>query len=253
MRLFTNWLSPFARKVALALEYKKIDYEVIDGLAHANHHLLWQANPRGEVPTLIDGDEVISNSANILAYLEDAYPANPILPRNAATRARARALERLFDTRVDAILVDCSLWTWAKRSDDMPPRLKEAGQIDLDSALAETEVLLFDTKAFSFDETPGLADFALWPHLAAIEPLGFQLDASRFGRTATLLSHMKASSLFRDDARRARIFLKSMSANTHEMTKIAWRGDRIEWLLARGYHDWFMKEIQDGRVIWPVS
>lgn len=30
-----------------------------------------------------------------------------------------------------------------------------------------------------------------------------------------------------------------------------WRGDRIEWLLARGYHDWFFNEIKQGRVLWP--
>jgi hypothetical protein len=28
-------------------------------------------------------------------------------------------------------------------------------------------------------------------------------------------------------------------------------GDRIEWLLARGFHRWFMNEIEGGRVIWP--
>ncbi|WP_088308210.1 glutathione S-transferase family protein [Novosphingobium sp. B 225] len=253
MELITNWFSPFARKVALALEHKGIAYEAIDGLTHANHALLWRLNSRGEVPTLIDGKVVVSNSAHILAYLEDAYPEPSILPRDAATRAQARALERLFDTRVDPILVNCSLWSWAKRSDSAPPGLKEAGQRDLDAAFAETEALLANMGAFSFGDTPGLADFALWPHLAAIEPLGFQLDASRFERTAMLLTQMKATELFRDDARRTRNFLKTMSADTHETTKIAWRGDRIEWMLARGYHEWFLDEILSGRVIWPMS
>jgi hypothetical protein len=27
--------------------------------------------------------------------------------------------------------------------------------------------------------------------------------------------------------------------------------DRIEWMLARGSHDWFAKEINEGRVLWP--
>ncbi|MVZ98068.1 hypothetical protein EUU23_10225 [Sphingorhabdus sp. IMCC26285] len=253
MRLFTNWFSPFARKVALALEHKGIAYEAIDGLAHANHALLRRHNSRGEVPILIDGEVVISNSANILAYLEDAYPQPAILPFDAPARANARALERLFDTRVDPILVNCSLWTWATRSDNMPSGLKEAGQLDLDAALAETETLLAKKGAFSFGELPGLADFALWPHLAAIEPLGFQLDCSRYGRTAELLQQMRATELFQNDARRTRNFLKTMSADTHETTRIAWRGDRIEWLLSRGYHSWFLNEILSDRVLWPIS
>ncbi|MGA7880312.1 MAG: hypothetical protein WCD63_05515, partial [Terrimicrobiaceae bacterium] len=27
--------------------------------------------------------------------------------------------------------------------------------------------------------------------------------------------------------------------------------DRIEWILARGFHEWFLKEINEGRVLWP--
>lgn len=253
MRLFTNWFSPFARKVALALEHKGIAYEAIDGLANTGHESLWLINPRGEVPTLVDGNLVVSNSAHILAYLDDAYPEQPLLPPDARARARARALERLYDTRVDAVLVDCSLWTWAQREDLPPPGLKEAGQGDLDIAFGQTEALLDDAGPFAFGETPGLADFALWPHLAALAPLGFVLDVARFPKTAMLLDRMKATELFRNDALRTRRFLKSMTAETHEKTKIAWRGDRIEWLLARGYHDWFLGEIQADRVIWPLT
>ena len=36
-----------------------------------------------------------------------------------------------------------------------------------------------------------------------------------------------------------------------ERRKIFWRGDRIEWLLARGFHDWFFNEIRQQRVLWP--
>ena len=27
--------------------------------------------------------------------------------------------------------------------------------------------------------------------------------------------------------------------------------NRIEWRLARGYHAWFMTEIEENRVLWP--
>ena len=29
-----------------------------------------------------------------------------------------------------------------------------------------------------------------------------------------------------------------------ERDKIFWRGDRIEWMLARGFHEWFVEEIR---------
>jgi hypothetical protein len=36
-----------------------------------------------------------------------------------------------------------------------------------------------------------------------------------------------------------------------ERRRIFWRGDRIEWLLARGFHAWFFREINEERVLWP--
>jgi hypothetical protein len=30
-----------------------------------------------------------------------------------------------------------------------------------------------------------------------------------------------------------------------------WRGDRIEWLLAHGFADWFQAEMAAGRVVVP--
>jgi glutathione S-transferase len=252
MQLLTNWFSPFARKSALALDFKGLTYEAMDGLDPANHDTLWRRNPRGEVPTLIDGDLTVSNSSHILAYLEDAFPEKPILPASPHLRAGARALERLYDTRVDAIMADCALWTWAKRADAPPQGMKEAGQQDLSAAFAETEATLPGDTEFSFADTPGLADFALWPHLSAVEPLGFVLDRTAFPKTAALLARMKATDLFRSDAARARTYLKTMAAGSLETTRIAWRGDRIEWLLARGFHDWFLEEIRADRVIWPL-
>jgi hypothetical protein len=37
----------------------------------------------------------------------------------------------------------------------------------------------------------------------------------------------------------------------YEDETIVWRGDRIEWLLAHGYHDWLLAEIANGRAVIP--
>jgi hypothetical protein len=54
-----------------------------------------------------------------------------------------------------------------------------------------------------------------------------------------------------DQPVRARNFMKNLAQQNFERVKIFWRGDRIEWMLAKGYHDWFMGEIKAGRTIWP--
>lgn len=252
MKLYTNWFSPFARKVALALDYKGLTYDAIDGLAHANAEALKAINPRAEVPALVDGDVVVVNSADILAYLDHRYPERPIYPADSAVRVEARALERLADTRLDAILVDCSYWTWANRKDKPPAGLFEVGQRDIDTVLEQIEAVFRDvSKPCLFGTEPGVAEFALWPHLTALRPLGFAIDKDRFAKTFSWFSGLRRNDLFRADAARTKEFLSSFTPDTHEMTKIFWRGDRIEWMLAHGFHDWFFNEIKEDRVLWP--
>ena len=80
MRLFNNAFSPFARKVRLVLDYKGIDYEIIDGLDKSNAEALEQVNGRAEVPTLVDGEVTVVNSADIAAYLDrHDLPRHPLV------------------------------------------------------------------------------------------------------------------------------------------------------------------------------
>jgi glutathione S-transferase len=252
LTLFTNAFSPFARKVAMALEYKGLAYEAADGLARANHERLLAVNPRAEVPVLVDGDLTVVNSSDIVAYLDLKYPQRPIYPADLKARVEARALERLGDTRVDAILLDCSIWTWAERKDPPLPGLKEAGQRDLDTIFARVEATL---EAFATPLPFGhftIAEFAFWPHLTALRPLGFSLDADKHPRLAAWFSAMRRDKVFSDDSHRTAEFLKAIGTNPgFERSKLFWRGDRIEWLLARGFHDWFFDEIKAGRTLWP--
>ena len=252
LTLFTNGLSPFARKVAMALEYKGLAYESVDSLTHANRERLIAINPRAEVPVLVDGDITVVNSSDIVAYLDLKYPERPIYPANLNARVEARALERLADTRIDAIMLDCSIWTWAERHDQPPPGLREAGQRDLDSIFARIEETLGRyATPLPFGHLT-ISEFALWPHLAALRPLGFTMDGAKVPRLSAWFAAMRREKVCMDDARRTADFMKSIGTNaSFERTKIFWRGDRIEWLLARGYHDWFMGEIESGRVLWP--
>lgn len=252
LTLFSNGFSPFARKVAMALEYKGLAYETVDGLTHSNRERLLAVNPRAEVPVLVDGDVTVVNSSDIVAYLDLRHPERPIYPADLKARVEARALERLADTRVDAILLDCSIWTWAERKDPPLPGLKEAGQRDLDAIFARVEATL---EGFATPLPFGhltIAEFAFWPHLAALRPLGFTLDAEKHPRLGAWFAAMRRDEIFLADARRTLEFMKAIGTNTDfERSKLFWRGDRIEWLLARGFHDWFFGEIKAGRTIWP--
>jgi len=67
MQLAYTALSPYCRKVRMAMEYKGLNFEVVT----ADHVTEVPAfNPRAEVPVLIDGDTVVCNSPDILGYLD---------------------------------------------------------------------------------------------------------------------------------------------------------------------------------------
>ncbi len=249
--LFENAFSPFARKVRMVLEYKGLAFEAVDGLHRDGREALAKVNPRREVPVLVDGDAVIANSAHIAAYLEDAYPDPTVLPGNAAARARIRDWERLADTLLDPIVVDVSLWSWANRHDQPPAGMREAAARDLDAIYARIEGELsrdgeFLCGAFS------LADIALLPNLYGARALRLGADAARFPRTVAWIKRVAGVPVVAADLERLRAWMKTLDGDSGlERDRIFWRGDRIEWLLANGWHRWFLAEIEQGRVLWP--
>jgi glutathione S-transferase len=252
IRLYGNWFSPFARKVALALELKGLAYEPIDALTLAAHDELVRVNPRAEVPALVDDGLTVVNSSDIVQYLDWRYPQPALYPAGIADKVAARALERLADVRLDAILVDCSYWRWAKRDDEPPAGLMAAAQRDLEILFGRIEATIVPRpKPWPFG-APGMAECAIFPHLIAVRPLGFTLDAAWFPATAGWLEAMRAHPAFMRDVQRAGAFVReSRRSESHERLRLAWRGDRIEWLLARGFHDWLFGEIAAGRAFFP--
>ncbi|MGQ3099864.1 MAG: glutathione S-transferase family protein [Sphingopyxis solisilvae] len=101
--LFTARLSMFSAKVEIALHEKAIGYdrefvpfELGTGY-HPKHPDVVAANPKSQVPVLIDGPLTIYDSTQIFEYLEDAYPAPPLWPQLVPVRVAARQWEHWSD------------------------------------------------------------------------------------------------------------------------------------------------------------
>lgn len=253
LTLFDNAFSPFARKVRMVLEFKQLPFTAIDGLDRANHAALAAVNPRAEVPVLVDGDAVIVNSAHIVAYLDEAYPQVPVLPASPAERARCRNWERISDTLVDAIVVDAALWTWAERGDSPPAGMFDKARRDLDGIYAALERGFRPHGDYLCGDALTIADLALFPHLHGARALDLGVDPARFPRLAAWLRGMRSVPVVRADLDRLKAWLSTAKDSGIERRRIFWRGDRIEWLLASGFHDWFINEIRQERVLWPST
>jgi len=90
MKLYYNPLSPNVRRVRLTaavlgieLEEKLVDFS--KGEHKTPDYLALNAN--GAVPTLVDGDFVLSESRSIMQYLASKKPESGLLPRDEAARA----------------------------------------------------------------------------------------------------------------------------------------------------------------------
>lgn len=248
MLLYDNAFSPFARKVRMVLEVKGIEAEFVDGLDSRNHEALRAVNGRIEVPVLQDGDVVVVNSPDIVAYLDHRYPDHPVLPLDPAQRVKARRWERIADTLIDPILTNISYWSWMKRADERPDGMLEAAAQDLEAVYDELES---DLSGECVCGELSVADIALFPHLVAMARFDVAPCKERHPKVLGWLQALRRREVFRADLRRTRDFLTNLDRTTIETEKIFWRGERIEWLLAHGFEDWFFGEVRSGRAIFP--
>ena len=103
MKLYSGPLSLFAKKVEVALAEKSLSFErelVRFTQQHGyfpKHPDVLAANPKGQIPVLIDGAVTLYDSTVIFEYLEDAYPDPPLYPSQSGTRARCRLLDVFAD------------------------------------------------------------------------------------------------------------------------------------------------------------
>ena len=103
--LYEHPLSPYAQKNKIALREKGVAFDVVtpDGMGSGGGGGAWlKANPRAEVPTLVDGEVAVFDSTIIQDYIEERWPSPPLLPVGAAARARVRMIEEVMDTQYEA-------------------------------------------------------------------------------------------------------------------------------------------------------
>ena len=97
MILHSYWrsLATYRIRIALNLKGVAIAREInVDLDAGDQHTPAYRAiNPMGAVPALVlDDGTTLTQSLAILEWIEETYPAPPLLPQTAAARARIRAL-----------------------------------------------------------------------------------------------------------------------------------------------------------------
>lgn len=173
MKLYSYWRSSTSYRARIALNLKGLDYEIVpvhllrDGGQHrtANYKTL---NPQGVLPTLVDGDTVLTQSLAIVEYLDETHPTPPLLPADAAGRARVRAFSQAVACEIHPLTnlrVLQHLTGPLGHSDDEKLAWYRHWTTD---GLAALEAMVAGHQAtgtFVHGETPTIADLCLVPQM----------------------------------------------------------------------------------------
>ncbi len=97
-------LSPFVRKVRMALAEKGIAYDNEQVVPFGQTAEFKKLSPLGKIPVWQDGNLVLPDSSVIIDYLERIEPSPPLYPSDPAQRGRALWYEEYGDTAVTSTL-----------------------------------------------------------------------------------------------------------------------------------------------------
>jgi glutathione S-transferase len=253
MVLYDDVLSPYARKVRIALYEKELPFERVRALhGDCNRTDFIHVNPRAEVPALVDGGTAIYDSTIICEYLEERYPTRKLYPADPALRARCRLIEDLADTRLDAAAYAVSIVEFGRG--ETQPAMHEAAGRDFRRLYDELERLL-DGQSYFCGEF-SIADIAVLPHVLTAGFFGFAVDRVSHPALLRWLGRVQQRpSVERDngDLMETLTRLQAEQRQAFDPYRVQWRSDRLEWVIKNGFADWLVDEMKAGRVFFPLN
>lgn len=184
MKLYSYYRSSASFRVRIALALKGLDYDYVpvhllkDGGQQfsAEYRAL---NPASLVPALQDEGRVLTQSLAIIEYLEETHPQPPLLPGDAAGRARVRSLALSIACEIHPLNNLRVLGYLAKTLGASEEQKNAWYRHWVETGLGTVEAMLAGdprTGRYCHGETPTLADVLLVPQIFNAQRFDCRLD-----------------------------------------------------------------------------
>jgi len=167
MILYSFRRCPWAMRARLALRYSECPVEVREVSLKAKPPELLELSPKGTVPVLSAGDQVLEESLDIMRWALARHDPQDWLLR--ADPRGAQAADALIERNDRVFKVQVNLYKYAER---YPQHSREYYRAQAEAWLAELDERLAQ-RAYLFADHPSLADAALLPlmrQFAGVEP-----------------------------------------------------------------------------------
>jgi len=193
MLIIGSYVSPYVRKVTVALDIKGVAFEIDPIVPFYGNEEFTRLSPLRRIPVLVDGDLVLNDSTVIAEYIDEAYPDPPLMPRSPADRAFARWIEEYADSR----LGDLIIWRLFYRR-VVAPRVHKLAPDEAALASVTEEEL---PAALDWLEAHAPADGFLFDHVCTADIsvaamfrnarlAGWEIDPARWPRTAAWVARV---------------------------------------------------------------
>ena len=206
MTLYGYFRSSTSYRTRIAMNLKGLDYDYIAVNLAQDEQLKSEflaLNPQGLVPVLQADDLLLFQSPAILEWLEEVYPKNPLLPKDAAGRMQVRALSAMIGCDIHPLnnrrvlqylrnelsVDEAEVIKWCNR-------WISEGFAALEKRLAQDNSRDNSRRKFCYGDSPTFADCYLVPQVSSARR--FEVDLNPYPNIVQIDAHCRTLKAFAD-------------------------------------------------------
>lgn len=202
MTLYGYFRSSTSYRTRIAMNLKGLDYDYIAINLAQDEQLkneFLALNPQGLVPVLQADNLLLFQSPAILEWLEEVYPKNPLLPKDAAGRMQVRALSAMIGCDIHPLNNRRVLqYLRNELSVDEAEVIKWCNRwISEGFAALEKRLVADKTRGkFCYGDSPSFADCYLIPQVSSARR--FEVDLNPYPNIVQIDAHCRTLKAFAD-------------------------------------------------------